>query len=124
MPENTTDTRTMIASPIAALLRSRKALAAIVGVLLNIVIALLPPDIAPIVEDMRGELMLSITALILALIGGISWEDGAEKRAQQIPPITAGSGDVNVNQPPTTPPPDESDTSLYTPPPTNRRLHG
>lgn len=95
----TTDNRTMVASPIAALLKSRKAIAAIVGVLLNIVIALLPPELAPIVQDMRGELMLSITALVLALIGGISWEDGAEKRALQIPPITAGSGDVTVNQP-------------------------
>lgn len=71
----TTDDRTMVASPIAALLKSRKAIAAIVGVLLNIVIAALPATIAPIVADMRGELMLAITSLILALIGGIAYED-------------------------------------------------
>lgn len=90
---------TPVISPLVALLRSRKAIAVIVGIFLNILIAKLPPDIAPIVADMRGELMLAITTLILGLVGGISYED-AHKQA---PGTTTSNIDISaqtVSSPP------------------------
>ena len=84
-PTNETkDERTMLATPIAQLLRSRKAVAALVGILLNIFIALAPLDIAPRLEAMRGDLILAITILASLLVGGIAVEDAAANA--QTPP--------------------------------------
>lgn len=115
MPE---DTRTMIASPAAALLKSRKTIVALVTALVNVFVLLIPS-----LETVRGELVTILTILGTVLIASISVEDAASKG--QPTTVTTGSAEtVNVNQPPTTPPPDESDTAFYTPPPTNRHLHG
>lgn len=92
MPENTP-----IISPLLLLLKSRKFLLAVIGIFLDTVIAL-HPDLAP----MREELLIGVTTLIGVLIGGISYEDGSEKKATTN--VTTGSAEsVNVNQPPTPP---------------------
>lgn len=92
MPENTP-----IISPLLLLLKSRKFLLAVIGIFLDTVIAL-HPDLAP----MREELLIGVTTLIGVLIGGISYEDGSEKKAPTT--VTTGSAEtVNVNQQPTPP---------------------
>lgn len=76
-PEPTRDPRTMLLTPIQQLLRSRKAVAVLAGVILNIIIALAPLDIAPRLEAMRGDLISAVTILVALLVGGISLEDAA-----------------------------------------------
>jgi hypothetical protein len=95
MPENNTP----IVSPLLLLLRSRKFLLAVIGIVLDTIIAL-HPDLAP----MREELLIGCTTIIGVLIGGISYEDGKEKGA--LTTITTGSAEtVNVNPPPADTPP-------------------
>lgn len=83
-PEPTKDPRTMLATPIAQLLRSRKAVAVLAGVIINLLIVFLPPDIAPRFNDMRDELVTAVTILVSLLVGGISLEDAAANA--QTPP--------------------------------------
>jgi hypothetical protein len=90
---------TPIVSPLLLLLRSRKFLLAVIGIVLDTVIAL-HPDLAP----MREELLIGVTTIVGVLIGGIAYEDGSEKKAPTT--VTTGSAEtVNVNQPPADPPP-------------------
>jgi hypothetical protein len=89
-----------VISPIILLLRSRKFLLAVVGIVLDVLVAL-DPNLA----GQRDALLLAITTLIGVLIGGISFEDGKEKSAPTT--VNTGSGDVAVNSaatPPTSPP--------------------
>lgn len=91
---------TVILSPILALLQSRKVVIAIVTAAVNILIVTVPS-----LEPVQTELLAVFTALALALIGGISYEDAAEKGAPTT--VTTGSAEnVNVNSPPA----DEHDT--------------
>lgn len=95
MPENSTDdTRTMIASPVAALLKSRKVIVALATALANIVVLAIPS-----LELIRMELVTVFTALGSLLIYAIMKEDVAEKGAPTT--VTTGSAEtVNVNQQP------------------------
>jgi len=63
---------TYLVTPILLLLKSRKVIVSICALLLNLLIIAVPE-----LEPLRGELMTVITALALALIGGIAYEDGA-----------------------------------------------
>lgn len=93
MPDNSKDTRTMIATPIAQLLRSRKTIVALATALANILVLALPS-----LEPVRAELVTILTVLGTVLIASISHEDAAAKSAPTT--IATGSGDVAVNQPP------------------------
>lgn len=88
------DNRTMIASPVAALLKSRKFIALITALLVNIIIALVPAF-----EPIQEHLITVVSALFVALIGGIAFED-AHKPA---PGTTSTSVTVDA-QSVTTPP--------------------
>lgn len=88
---------TPIVSPLLLLLRSRKFLLAVIGIVLDTIVAV-HPDLAP----QREELLLGITTIVGVLIGGIAYEDGSEKKATTN--VTTGSAEsVNVNQPSSTP---------------------
>lgn len=92
----------MIASPAAALLKSRKTIVALVTALVNIIVLLVPS-----LEPVRGELVTILTILGAVLIASISHEDAASKG--QPTTVTTGSAEtVNVNQPP--PPPSAKET--------------
>lgn len=85
---------TPIVSPLLLLLKSRKFLLAVVGIVLDTIIAL-HPDLAP----MREELLIGVTTIVGVLIGGIAYEDGSEKKAPTT--VTTGSAEsVTVNQSP------------------------
>jgi hypothetical protein len=106
------DNRTMIVSPVAQLLKSRKVIVALVTALVNIIVLLLPS-----LQPVQGELVVILTTLGTVLMASISYEDGKEKGAPQT--ITTGSAEsVNVNQaPPATPePPTPGDVQRFTPP--------
>jgi hypothetical protein len=62
-----------IMTPIALLLKSRKVIVSACALLLNLLVTAVPE-----LEPYRGELMVVITGLALALIGGISYEDAAK----------------------------------------------
>lgn len=74
---------TYFVTPILLLLKSRKVIVSLSALLLNLLIVAVP-ELAPL----RGELMTVITALALALIGGIAYEDGARtaRGAAALPP--------------------------------------
>ncbi len=59
-------------TPILLLLKSRKFIVSLCALLLNLLVTAVP-DLAPF----RAELMAVITALALAVIGGIAYEDAA-----------------------------------------------
>ena len=99
-PTPTPTPTTPVVSPVLALLRSRKALAAIIGTLVNLLIVFLPPDVAPRIEDMRDELVLAVTVLVGLVIGGISYED-ANKPA---PGTTTSTVEVSAQTVSSTPP--------------------
>lgn len=70
-------------TPFVNLLKSRKVIIALVSIAVNLLL-LQFPDLAP----MREIIFLSITALALAVIGGIAWEDTAKSAtdAAKLPP--------------------------------------
>lgn len=61
---------TPIIGPLLALLKSRKFLTAVLGLLVDVIIALLP-DLEPV----RLELLAVVTAVSSILIGAIAYED-------------------------------------------------
>lgn len=109
----------MTDNPIILLLRSRKFLLAVAGVVLDLVIALVPPEVAPRIVGIREELIAAVTLLIGVVIGGIAVEDHAEKSAPTT--VNTGSGDVQVVQPSATAPPSTDDPAPFPPP---RNLYG
>ena len=66
-----------VIQPILGLLHSRKFLLAVVGLVLDILIAY-NPDLLP----MREELITAVTLIVGVLIGGITAEDVTEKHAE------------------------------------------
>lgn len=64
---------TPIVTPVISLLKSRKFIVGFVGILVSALI-LLVPDLAPLYDP----LVWVITAVALAIIGGIAWEDAAK----------------------------------------------
>lgn len=91
-------------NPIVLLFKSRKFILALAGVIIDLVIVLVPPDIAPRIVAMREELLTAVTVLFAVVIGGIAVEDHAEKSAPTTLNIPT-AGDTNVVQPPTPPTP-------------------
>ena len=66
----------MILGPIAALLRSRKVMVAIVSLLVALLVAA-----APQFASVQAEMITLITVVALAVIGGTAWEDTAAVKA-------------------------------------------
>lgn len=66
----------MILSPVAALLRSRKVMVALVSLLVALFVTAVPQFAA-----VQVELITLITVVALALIGGTAWEDVAATKA-------------------------------------------
>lgn len=85
-------------NPLLALVRSRKVIVAIVGTAINLIIALLPPDIAPRIVALREELINAVTLIALAIIGGIAVEDHGKNSAPTTLNIPT-AGDTNVTTP-------------------------
>jgi hypothetical protein len=63
-----------ILAPVLALLHSRKFIVAVVGVLVDLIIAFVPA-----LEPMRDQLITIVTIFAGLLIGGITIEDAAAK---------------------------------------------
>ena len=68
--EDVEKTVRMILGPIAALLRSRKVMVAIVSLLVALLVAA-----APQFASVQAEMITLITVVALAVIGGTAWED-------------------------------------------------
>jgi hypothetical protein len=66
----------MILSPLAALLRSRKFMVAIVSLLVALLVTAVPQF-----ASVQTELITLITVVALAVIGGTAWEDSAALKA-------------------------------------------
>lgn len=66
----------MFLSPLAALLRSRKVMVALVSLLVMLFVAY-----EPRFEPFAVEMITLITAVALALVGSIAWEDTAAIKA-------------------------------------------
>jgi hypothetical protein len=66
----------MILSPIAALLRSRKVMVALVSLLVALIVTWVPQF-----ASVETELITLITVVALALIGSTAWEDTAAIKA-------------------------------------------
>ena len=66
----------MVFGPIAALLRSRKVMVAIVSLLVALLVAA-----APQFASVQAEMITLVTVVALALIGGTAWEDTAAVKA-------------------------------------------
>jgi len=81
---------------IKTLLRSRKVLLALLGVVQTLVLAYL---------NVRPEVWAAIDALLLVLIDGISKEDAAAKSAGNNQAISGETVNVTNPQSPTPPPP-------------------
>lgn len=111
-PTPTKDPRTMIASPLAALAKSRKAMVALITAAVNLLI-IFQPSLEPHRAELLAFSMALWTILSGVLINSIAKEDAQEKGAPTT--VNTGSGDVAVNQPPV-PPAD--------PPTLPRSLHG
>lgn len=95
----TPDTRTVVVSPVAQLLKSRKTIVALVTALVNVLVLTVPS-----LQPVQGELVTIFTILGTVLIASISHEDAASKGATTS--VTTGSAEsVNVNQQPTPPEP-------------------
>jgi hypothetical protein len=79
--------RTILLEPLALLLKSRRVLIALCGLIVSALV-LAVPELAAL----RVELLSLLTAVVLALIGGLSWEDavvaGREKADE--PPTSPG----------------------------------
>jgi hypothetical protein len=87
-----------IISPVAALLKSRKTIVALVTAIVNVLVLA-----APSLEPVRGELVTILTILGTVLIASISHEDAAAKSS----PTTINAptlGDVKVTPPADVPP--------------------
>lgn len=76
---------TPFVSPLAALFRSRKFVLTFVGVVLDLIIVLLPVELAPRIAAMREELVTAVTVLIGVAVGGIAVEDAAQKQTGTLP---------------------------------------
>lgn len=102
------DKPTPIVSPIAALLRSRKSMTALIGALISLAV-----PFAPGLEEQRANLLtialIMCPVLAAVLTNSIAVEDAAQKSAPTT--VNAGTADVTV----TTPPVDEGDTRPLTP---------
>lgn len=83
--------------PISLLIRSRKFQIGAATLLANVIIALIPET-----ESYRAEMIASFTAIALALIGGIAYEDGKAKEGLPLA-VTASVPDTsslpNMNLP-------------------------
>ena len=77
--EDVEKTVKMILGPIAALLRSRKFVAAIAGIFIMWLTAQVP-SLAPY----QAELILAISIIISVIVGGIAHEDAAASKAAAI----------------------------------------
>ena len=77
--EDVEKTVRMILGPIAALLRSRKFVAAIAGIFIMWLTAQVP-SLAPY----QAELILAISIIISVIVGGIAHEDAAASKAAAI----------------------------------------
>ena len=77
--EDVEKTVKMIFGPIAALLRSRKFVAAIAGIFIMWLTAQVP-SLAPY----QAELILAISIIISVIVGGIAHEDAAASKAAAI----------------------------------------
>lgn len=67
----------MVLGPLAALLRSRKVMVALVSLLVAVLVGLVPE-----LEPVQAELILVITVVAAALIGGTAAEDVARLRSE------------------------------------------
>lgn len=74
-PEVQTQVKAIL-GPIAALLRSRKVMVAIVSLLVALLVAA-----APQFASVQAEMITLITVVALAVIGGTAWEDTAAVKA-------------------------------------------
>ena len=74
--EDVEKTVKMILGPIAAHLRSRKVMVAIVSLLVALLVAA-----APQFASVQAEMITLITVVALAVIGGTAWEDTAAVKA-------------------------------------------
>lgn len=61
-----------IPTPFLSLLRSRKVIVAVVSLLVSLLVSIVPE-----LEVVRGELIIFVATIALAVIGGIAYEDGA-----------------------------------------------
>ena len=77
--EDVEKTVRMVLGPIAALLRSRKFVAAIAGIFIMWLTAQVP-SLAPY----QAELILAISIIISVIVGGIAHEDAAASKAAAI----------------------------------------
>ena len=69
---------TPILSPLLALLRSRKFVTAVTGVIVSTVIALVPQ-----LQGAENELIMAVTAVVIAVIGGTAIEDAAKAKSTE-----------------------------------------
>ncbi|MGF1507406.1 MAG: hypothetical protein GYB64_13530 [Chloroflexi bacterium] len=65
------DELTPVLGPLLALLRSRKVMVALITLIVNALIVLVPE-----LEPVQAELLVVLTALGTALIAAIAYEDG------------------------------------------------
>lgn len=73
---------TPIITPVLNLLRSRKVMVALIGLLVSVLVSTFPD-----LREIRSELFIAINTLALALIGGIAWEDAAKHSRVEIASI-------------------------------------
>lgn len=65
-----------VLQPILGLLHSRKFILALIGIVVDLLIAY-NPDLLP----MRDQLITTVSGIIIVLIGGIAAEDAVQKHA-------------------------------------------
>lgn len=65
-------------SPVILLLRSRKFLAILFGLVFDMAIAFIP-SLVPTLAPFRDQLIFVSTALVIAFVGGTTIEDAAQK---------------------------------------------